>query len=69
MCQNKLFRASLAAIVAASAMASHIQGYPRGLESLFGTKREVTNEKEKERSVCESDECKLIGKDRSANTT
>lgn len=37
--------------------------YPFGLESLFGAKREASvGNKEKEHWVCETEECKLIGK-------
>lgn len=54
---------SLGVIVVANSIPSYIQNYPRGLERLFSAKREVTAEKKtNERSLCHTEECKLIGK-------
>ncbi|XP_076377892.1 uncharacterized protein LOC117219826 [Megalopta genalis] len=55
-----LWKASIGAVVTAT---PSFRDYPFGLESLFASKREVIAAKEtKERSVCDSDECKLIAK-------
>ncbi|XP_034190776.2 uncharacterized protein LOC117609047 [Osmia lignaria lignaria] len=55
-----LILASLGAVINASLLPDHILNYPRGLQSLFGTKRETGGEEKAERNVCNSAECKVI---------
>nr|XP_031826999.1 membrane metallo-endopeptidase-like 1 [Nomia melanderi] len=55
-----LILVSIGTVISAS---PYFVNYPFGLDSLFGVKREASvGNKEKERSVCETEECKLIAK-------
>ncbi|KOC67601.1 Neprilysin-1 [Habropoda laboriosa] len=55
--------ASLCAAISASLLPSLALNYPRGLQRLFGAKREAdVKEKGEEREVCKTEECNLIAK-------
>ncbi|XP_017787639.1 PREDICTED: membrane metallo-endopeptidase-like 1 [Habropoda laboriosa] len=58
-----LILASLCAAISASLLPSLALNYPRGLQRLFGAKREAdVKEKGEEREVCKTEECNLIAK-------
>ncbi|XP_017885425.2 membrane metallo-endopeptidase-like 1 [Ceratina calcarata] len=57
-----LILASMCAIINAGILSNYMLEYPRTLQSLFGTKREATEERTGEREVCKTKECSLIAK-------